>query len=86
VQPDVRLYNGSSSPQPLMWCPGSQSRSARASRIAGGAPKQARPETHMKRIVLATALAITALAGSFCVPVQAQPFWYSGSGPAKGSM
>ncbi|HWP14456.1 MAG TPA: hypothetical protein VNM46_02420 [Xanthobacteraceae bacterium] len=41
----------------------------------------------MKHIVLTAALALTAvLAISSVAPVQAQPFWYSGSGPTKGGM
>ncbi|MEJ0076790.1 MAG: hypothetical protein WDO17_15335 [Alphaproteobacteria bacterium] len=40
----------------------------------------------MKPIVLAVALALAALAGSFVVPVQAGPYWYAGSGPITGGM
>jgi hypothetical protein len=41
----------------------------------------------MKRTVLAAALAVAALlAVSSVVPVQAQPYWYPGSGPTRGGM
>ena len=43
-------------------------------------------EARMKHIVLAVALAVATLASAFSVPAQAQPFWYSGSGPSKGGM
>jgi hypothetical protein len=40
----------------------------------------------MKLIILAATLALAALAGSFTGSVQAQPYWYPGSGPSKGGM
>jgi hypothetical protein len=44
-----------------------------------------RQEASMKRIILATALAIAALvAVSSAGPAQAQPYWYPGNGPTQG--